>query len=203
MISSDNRLIIDPAICKINDEYFVAYTCISGTVNNDNKEVENGLYEVILVKSVDLKNWEKLSTIVLSQSNIEDGSLYFDSTTGNLIFLYEDELLDMGKSSFFQKTSNNGGNSWSEAELILDSIADNEPAGYIFNSDRKYLFYSSDILNPGKSYYGAEAYMNETALGTDKNIILLDVVSHNDKLLLLAKRFYPNNGRGLALYQLQ
>ena len=45
VLQSDN-LHIDPAICKIENDYYVTTTEIIGNVNNSSPDVENGIYTV-------------------------------------------------------------------------------------------------------------------------------------------------------------
>lgn len=195
LIKKDDNLRIDPTISKLDDTYFITATKILGTVNNADKNAENGIYTVELYMSKDLNNWEKVTDILSIQENIEDVDIL---TNDNRMYLtYEQEAYDKGPSSINVIYSDDKGMNWSKPISLVDRVADNEPASFIKSENNYILMYSSDEDNIGASYEGAKAYVNlydknfelvdHTLLKTsiDHNMILYDAKSIDDKWQLL------------------
>lgn len=148
---------IDPCLCRAGSVYYITVTHIEGVINNGDINGENGKYTVSLYKTENLKNWEKVSDIITMNNNLEDGDLNFFH--GKLYFTYEKEECDKGRSSINLLISQDGGLTFSDNITLVEENADNEPAGIIYDNETYYLFYSSDKENKGKSYEGANMYM--------------------------------------------
>lgn len=192
---------IDPAVCKAGSLYYMTVTHITGTINNADVNTENGLYEVILYSSSDLKNWSKVSSVIKVNQNIEDIDLnYFDNS---LYLTYEKEQCDKGKSSINLLISNDNGKTWGDNVVLIEENADNEPASFFQAENGYYLYYSSDIEQPGSTYEGAKVYVQKY----DKNFkaenepikiplqnsdgnLLYDVKIQNELLYLLFSQNY-------------
>ena len=155
VLQSDN-LHIDPAICKIENDYYVTATEIIGNVNNSSPDVENGIYTVHFLRSNNLKDWEPVSEIISVPSNIEDVDLLYHE--GRIYVCYEKEVLDKGLSEINFKYSDDLGASWSEEINLLPAECDQEPVSFIPEENGFRLLYSSDKENPGMSYMGGCIY---------------------------------------------
>lgn len=205
VLQYDEQLLIDPTLLKVEDKYFITYTQIKGNINNSNTLKPNGHYEVILLESNDLINWNTISSIVSEDTNIEDGFLYFEAAENSLFFLYEEEVFDKKESAIKIKKSTDGGGNWDEPTTLLKATADQEPAAIFKCNEKNYLFYSSDLDNPGASYYGAKGYVSsfsnlnytpdqiDISLKLDNGIILYDVMLNNNKMHFLAKKMKIDN----------
>ena len=91
------------------------------------------------------------------------------------------------------------GRHWKSPVTVLPSDADQEPAGLLRADDGWYLYYSSDVDNPGESYNGASAY--RTHLDRD-----MGVVSKNERLeLATPDESDPETDQkgGILLYDVQ
>lgn len=155
ILRSDN-LHIDPAICKIDNAYYVTATEIEGNINNDDPNAENGIYTLHCFRSDNLKDWEPLPDIVSVQANIEDIDLICHE--GRLYVCYEKEVLDKGRSEINLRYSDDLGASWSDEVNLLPADCDHEPVRLIPEGDGFRLLYSSDKDHPGKSYAGGQIY---------------------------------------------
>lgn len=199
-IFNDQTLKIDPTIRKINDIWYITFTTIEGNVNNSDSNNPNGVYTVNLYKSYDLNTWEKESTIIHANNNIEDPDLMYENDF--FYFSYEKEILDKGKSSICIKKSKNGID-WSNEQEILPATADQEPAKYYKTSKGYTLYYSSDKDNLGKSYMGAKLYYalldknfnlikkdQEIKTTIDQGILLYDVCTINGNQYFLISQNY-------------
>ena len=205
VLQYDEQLLIDPTLLKVEDKYLITYTQIKGNINNGDTLKPNGHYEVVLVESNDLINWKEVSSIVSEDTNIEDGFLYFDAEKNSLFFLYEEEVFDKKKSAIKIKKSTDGGVHWDEPITLLNATADQEPAAIFKCNEKNYLFYSSDLDNPGASYYGAKGYVSSfnnsiykpdqinIRLKLNDGIILYDVMLNNNKMHFLAKKMKKDN----------
>lgn len=198
VVESKDQLLIDPTLIKVDDSYYITYTQIDGNVNNSDTTRQNGHYEVVLMKSQDLINWEKISSIVAANTNIEDGSIYYSTERKKFLFLYEEEIFDKKNSSLKIKQSVDQGKTWGDEVVLLSAEADQEPAGMFLQNHKWYLLYSSDIDSIGMSYYGAKGFtstFNEfdfkpdlanVDIRLDSSIVLYDVKLFNNKLYFLA-----------------
>lgn len=148
--------VIDPSIVKTSQGYMITATEIKGKVNNSDPSEENGLYTIHSWTSQDLVFWMENKTIISEKQNLEDVDLY--EKDGIVYLVYENEILDKGKSSICVKTSSDFGKTWSQQVELLPADADHEPAVFTSNGDQFILFYSCDRDNPGTSYSGAKAY---------------------------------------------
>ena len=205
VLQYDEQLLIDPTLLKVEDKYLITYTQIKGNINNGDTTKKNGHYEVVLVESNDLINWKAVSSIVSEDTNIEDGFLYFEAAENSLCFLYEEEVFDKKNSAIKIKKSIDGGKNWDDPITLLNATADQEPAAIFKCNDKNYLFYSSDLDNPGASYYGAKGYVSsfsdsnftldqiDISLKLDDGIILYDVMLNNNKMHFLSKKMKKDN----------
>lgn len=158
ILQSDN-LHIDPAICKIENEYYVTATEIAGNINNADPNAENGIYTVHCFRSANLKDWEPLPDILSVPANIEDIDLLYHN--GRIYICYEKEEVDKGPSEINLRYSDDLGASWSDEVNLLPAGCDQEPARFIAEENGFRLLYSSDKANPGKSYMGGKIYYAE------------------------------------------
>ena len=212
VLQYDEQLLIDPTFLKVEDKYFITYTQIKGNINNADISKQNGHYEVVLVASNDLIHWKKISSIVSEDTNIEDGFLYVEAAENSLCFLYEEETFDKNTSALKIKKSTDSGVSWQAPTTLLNATADQEPAAIFKCNEKRYLFYSSDLDNPGASYYGAKGYISsfsninytpdQTNIGLelDEGIILYDVMLNNNKMYLLAQKLKKDKTNVLVYY---
>ena len=99
IILTSDFLNIDPTIIKNNEKYYITITQINGTVNNSDYQVQNGEYTVKLYSSNDLFNWNENSIILKGKSNYEDIDVFYEN--GHLNVVYEQEILDKGKSGIY------------------------------------------------------------------------------------------------------
>ncbi len=212
VLQFNEQLLIDPTLIKVEDKYLITYTQIKGNINNGDTLKPNGHYEVVLVESNNLINWKEVSSIVSEDTNIEDGFLYFEAEENSLFFLYEEEVFDKKKSAIKIKKSTDRGVNWDEPITLLSATADQEPAAIFKCNENNYLFYSSDLDNPGASYYGAKGYVSsfnnsnytpdqiDISLKLDYGIILYDVMLNNNKMHFLAKKMIKDDTNVLVHY---
>ncbi len=212
-IITKERLLIDPLIIKVENEYFITFTQIDGNINNGNELKQNGHYEVVLMKSNDLINWDTISTIVSENANIEDGSLLFDKEKKSLFFMYEEEVFDKKKSIVKIRKSIDMGQTWKDPIPLLDGPDDKEPAAIFKYYNNYYIFYSSDLDDIGSSYYGAKGYMSafdvfnlkpifiNANIYLDKGIVLYDVILNDKNLFFLAKKMITDYEGVLMQYK--
>lgn len=162
VILTSELLAIDPTICKVGDTYLVTHTTIEGTINNPDPNGDNGIYSLELFSSKDLKNWEHRTTIVSEKHDIEDIDLLYDNKlqdgSRRLYCFYEKEDYDKGPSAICMRYSEDTGLTWSEENILIENIADNEMACVIPEYEGWRLYYSSDYECVGESYNGASAY---------------------------------------------
>ena len=162
VILTSQLLAIDPTICKVGDTYLVTHTTIEGTINNPDPNGDNGIYSLELYASKDLKNFEHRTTITSQKQDIEDIDMMLDNKQlhegTRLYCFYEKENYDKGPSAICMKYSLDEGFSWSEEQILIDSVADNEMACMIPQYEGWRLYYSSDYACVGKSYNGASVY---------------------------------------------
>lgn len=158
IIYSNNQsdYMIDPAVEKIGDTYFISMTFVDGKLNNDNVEKSSGKYTIRFYSTRDLKSLTYLSEVVSANRNLEDVKLIADGE--NLYMLFEKETVDKSNSAILLTRSVDLGKSWSTPEILLDSTADHEPAGLIRTEEGWELYYSMDRDHPGESYNGSSAY---------------------------------------------
>lgn len=200
--ADDDTLRIDPTIIKTDHGYFATLTEIRGAINNSQPDIKNGNYQVILLRSNDLIKWKKINTIINEDTNIEDGSLLIDSSSKNMFFVYESEVLDKGNSAIKLTQSEDKGLTWNAPKTIISTNADNEPASVILSNKSLTLFFSSDIEKRGGSYESAKAYCANYSLTTldqlslfeipemGESILLMDVVKEKQNLYILGIRNY-------------
>ncbi|GAG05869.1 unnamed protein product [marine sediment metagenome] len=201
VLGNAEMLKIDPAIEKVKDKWFITITSIEGTANNPDPNMENGTYNVEIYSSGNLIDWERLSTIISRKSNIEDSRLYYSNRLNKFLFLFEQEDYDKGPSSLKMIESGDMGETWTNEQFVLKAIADSEPAGMFEIGGSLYVFFSSDIDNPGKSYEGGNAFylysknglnswssINKVELGD--SILLIDVIMAGNKMYFAAFRNY-------------
>lgn len=201
LVTESEDLIIDPALTKMDNTYYLSLTFINGTVNNSDPATPNGLYEIRLYKSNDLEHFEYVSTAASEQKNLEDVKLFVHNQSLHLV--YEQEQLDKGKSAILLKTSEDNGVTFSEAIELLPETADQEPANLISTEAGWELFYSSDVAKPGQSYQGASAYIatydeafkliskdERIPTSVKENLLLYDVKTDGDGYTLLYAEDY-------------
>lgn len=168
---------IDPAICKVDDLWYITVTHITGNINNADLTQENGIYEIKIYCSADLKKWTEVSSVLKEKRNIEDIDLnYYE---GKFYLTYEKEECDKGKSSINLLISEDKGKNWNSNIVLIEEDSDNEPACFFASSEGYCLYYSSDFEKPGSTYEGARVYVQEydenlTRKGSPKLIPLLN-----------------------------
>jgi hypothetical protein len=188
---------IDPAIEKAGGSYYISMTFVDGRLNNANAKRSNGQYTIRFYKSEDLKKLTYLSDVVSANRNLEDIKLTV--TNEKMYMFFEKETLDQGSSAIQMAVSEDMGRHWKSPVTVLPSDADQEPAGLLRADDGWYLYYSSDVDNPGESYNGASAY--RTHLDRD-----MGVVSKNERLeLATPDESDPETDQkgGILLYDVQ
>lgn len=203
VILQTDFLCIDPTIIEVDDTYYITITEIQGNVNNQDNKQDNGIYTVKLLKSKDLITWTYVSDIISYENNIEDVEMNYKD--GILYFTFEKETIDKGLSSICMITSLDLGKTWSEEKELLAATADQEPARFIEEDNKWYLYYSSDKEALGESYSGADVYYavfddKFTQISKDhlididnfKGTLLYDVEVQETKLKLLYSRDYLN-----------
>ena len=156
VILTSELLAIDPTICKVGDTYLVTHTTIEGTINNPDANGDNGIYSLELFVSKDLKNWEHRTTITSQKHDIEDIDMLYDEN--KLYCIYEKENYDKGPSKICMRFSEDTGFTWSEEQILVENVADNEMACILPEYEGWRLYYSSDYECVGESYNGAVAY---------------------------------------------
>lgn len=173
LLWENERLNIDPAIIKFDDRYYLTLTEITGTVNNADPNLENGIYTIQLYCSEDLYHWEFLYNVASGLNNLEDVKLVSDAE--NLYVIYEKEDYDKGPSAICMKTLYAEGTVVMKPEeiVLLPNDADHEPANLIKLEDKYVLFYSSDKEQPGESYMGSQLYYS--VYSADFEMICRDV----------------------------
>lgn len=163
---------IDPAIIKIDDMYYITLTFLNGTMNASEFDAENGEYTINCYCTKDLKRIEYLSQVTSDDRNLEDVKLAYND--GTLYLVYEKETRDKANSSIMVSVSDNLGKSWKTPQTMLECVADQEPAGLVKTEEGWNLYYSSDVANPGQSYDGASAYIAK--LGEDLTVEEHDIL---------------------------
>ena len=162
VILTSELLAIDPTICKVGDTYLVTHTTIEGTINNPDPNGDNGVYSLELYVSKDLKSFEHRTTITSQKQDIEDIDMFLDNKQidGNtrLYCVYEKENYDKGPSAICMRYSTDVGITWSEEQILIENVADNEMACILPEYEGWRLYYSSDYECIGESYNGASAY---------------------------------------------
>lgn len=156
IMNIEERLGIDPAICKVGNDYYITVTHITGAVNNGNPDVENGNYSVRMYKSSDLKSWVYVSEVLNYDTNLEDIDLNYYN--GKFVLSYEKETFDKLNSSICVTTSKDMGKNWSGSKTLIEANADNEPASLVETREGYCLYYSSDIEELGGSYETSKVY---------------------------------------------
>ncbi len=206
IILASENLMIDPAVLKAGDRYYITATHIDGTVNNADPDKINGRYTVKLYVSKDMKQWDYISDIVDVNFNVEDVRLY--NYNGKLQLVYEQELVDKGRSSIRMKESEDFGATWGDSRVLVDCDGDNEPGVLQREKAGDYCFYfSSDKENPGKSYDGAYIYelhldkqfipdseCRKIELDDKEGRLLFDVKSQSEYIYLLSEGNYIKDG---------
>lgn len=160
-IKESNRkevLKIDPTIVKAEDTYILTYTQIEGTVNNADRDAENGVYTVKCMRSEDALHWTETTDIVTHKNNIEDGDMVYAEQSGELYYFFEKELYDRGPSSICVIISKDGGLTWGDEIELLPAEADHELASAYVTDTGFCIYYSSDCERAGTSYEGAKIY---------------------------------------------
>jgi hypothetical protein len=174
-LNNQSDYMIDPAVEKIGDTYYISMTFVDGKLNNDNTEKNSGKYTIRFYSSTDLKSLTFLSEVVSAKRNLEDVKLIADGE--ELYMVFEKETVDKGNSAILLTKSGDLGKTWSTPAILLDSTADHEPAGFIRTEEGWELYYSMDQENPGESYNGSSAFrtrLNDKMeiLETDEKVIL-------------------------------
>lgn len=208
-VGDKSTLKIDPTLVKVKGRWFVTYASIEGAVNNGEPAIENGLYQVHLLVSDDLISWRDAGVVLKEKSNLEDPRLFYDETSGTLYLLVEVEKLNLGPSNIRLLVSVNEGKTWNN-HIVVDDGNDNEPAGLLKQGQDITVFFSSDRLNPGASYDGAQGYKRSFSLKSQTwgmieqlnlpdRILLVDVAKNsNGNLLFAAIQDYNSNKRLLV-----
>lgn len=194
ILNIQETLGIDPAICKIEDEYYITVTHITGNVNNGDIQADNGMYSVRLYKSQNLKSWDFVSEVMACNCNLEDIDLnYYDN---KLILTYEKEEYDKLDSTICIVYSKDKGKSWTESKVLVEGEGDNEPASFIETSSGYCLFYSSDIEEIGGTYETAKVYIKEfdQKMNERGKAMKLPLINQNGNLL------YDVNFQGERMY---
>ncbi|MBR5338176.1 MAG: hypothetical protein IK152_09350 [Lachnospiraceae bacterium] len=156
VILSSRNLLIDPAIARSGEDFFLTVIEVTGNVNNDDPGKENGDYVLHFYSSKDLKKWDHVSDVLHERHNIEDVDIMAEDKA--IICVYEKETVDKGRSAICLKKSEDKGRTWCEEKILLAADADQEPACFVKEDGGFCLYYSSDISSPGRSYMGAGAY---------------------------------------------
>lgn len=161
IVMTSDKLMIDPAICEVDDKYYFTLTQIEGNVNNADAGQPNGTYTVKLYEAEDLTNFRYVTDIISGTGNVEDIDLI--NMDGSLCIVYEKEKLDKGDSSISLKRARDlteeGIRDWSEEMELIPPDCDHEPASFIEEEDGTHtLYYSSDKEKEGTSYMGAKIY---------------------------------------------
>lgn len=204
VILTSELLAIDPTICKVGDTYLVSHTTIEGTINNPDPNGENGIYSLELFASKDLKVWEHRTTIVTQKHDIEDiDMMYADN---KLHCFYEKENYDKGPSAICMRYSTDVGMTWSEEQILIENVADNEMACILPEYEGWRLYYSSDYECVGESYNGASAYYADfdaefKALSTyqkidmhdNYSVRLYEIKELNDRLYFMFSHNYSTD----------
>jgi hypothetical protein len=211
IIAGGDALKIDPTIAVTPAGTFATYTQIRGTVNNDDPNKENGEYTVFLYRSDDLASWKYVSTIIQARRNIEDGRLFFDSSSSRLYFLFEREIVDKGHSSIEVTFSDDLGTQWAADTVLLEARADQEPAYFALESNQFHLYYSSDIDHQGVGSYEyariKQASFDQSLKSLQKDIdgpnvsavLLLDALPHGTDEYFLFIEHYLTKDKQLML----
>lgn len=168
--NNQSDYMIDPAVEKIGDTYYISMTFVDGKLNNDNAEKSSGKYTIRFYSTKDLKSLTYLSEVVSANRNLEDVKLIADGE--HIFMVFEKEAVDKGNSAILFSKSEDLGNTWTTPAILLDSTADHEPAGFIRTEDGWELYYSMDQEHPGESYNGSSAF--RTRLNADMEIIEAD-----------------------------
>ena len=183
VILTSELLAIDPTICKIGDTYLVTHTTIEGTINNPDPNGDNGIYSLELFVSKDLENWEHQTTITSQKQDIEDIDMMYDGE--KLYCLYEKENYDKGPSAICMRYSTDIGITWSEEQILIGNVADNEMACILPEYEGWRLYYSSDYACVGESYNGASAYFADFDADFEALSIYQKVDMHENKSVRL------------------
>lgn len=196
LILNDGAMRIDPSLVKLGDTYFLSSTRIEGTVNRADYEEENGIYTIELYASTDLENWSFVTAIYSKDQNLEDVELNADD--GVLRIIFEQESVDKGPSSIHCIESPDQGQTWINDTVLINNGADNEPASFYISDNEFWLFYSSDIKQPGTSYEGSQAFLARYTLDYDLDKITPLKTNYDSQVLLY--QAIVENGTATLLY---
>lgn len=201
LIQSQN-LLIDPAITKVDENYYITATEISGNVNNSDPTLQNGRYTIHFYRLENLDSASYIGDVISADNNLEDIDLFYKNN--KFYVTYEKEELDKGNSSInVIESTDFSALQWGQPIVLLDATSDHEPAA-IEQTDNGYiLYYSCDMDNPGTSYSGAKAYYaqyddnfnliskdNLIHTQTSEGILLYDVKNTGSKKLFLYAKNY-------------
>lgn len=153
MIMNTKLLCIDQAIIFFNDNFYFTITEILGNVNNSNLNGDNGQYTIKLFRTSDFEKIEFVKNIVSKDKNLEDIELFVYKN--NLAATYEEETAHSHTSTIHFIYSKD---ELFDNDINLINDGDDEPAKIAFINDKIYLFYASDMNNPGESYDGSDIY---------------------------------------------
>lgn len=196
LILNDNLTRIDPSLVKFKDHYYLTSTVVEGTINRADYKTKNGIYTIQLFESVDLVNWNYITDIYSAENNLEDVEIDADKNVLRIVF--EVETIDKGPSSIQMSESYDYGMSWSSPIVLISNGADNEPASFGKSDNEYWLFYSSDISNPGSSYEGSKPYL--ARFDFDFNLLnITQIKSENESQVLLYEAIVEN-GTATILY---
>ena len=210
VILKSEHLAIDPTICKVGDTYLVTYTTIEGTINNPDPNGDNGVYSLELFASKDLKVFEHRTTITSQKQDIEDIDMMLDNKKLNgetrLYCFYEKENYDKGPSAICMRYSTDVGMTWSEEQILIENVADNEMACILPEYEGWRLYYSSDYECVGESYNGASAYYadfdadfqglstyQKVDMNKNHSVRLYEVKELNDRLYFMFSHNYSTD----------
>lgn len=203
IVMETENLQIDPTILKVNGKYYMTATEIIGTVNNADKNAENGRYILHLYQSEDLSHWSHVSDVVDEKHNIEDVDVAY--LNDKFYITYEQETVDKGDSSIHIAVSDDpDGKKFSNHQELIKANCDHEPATFVQLDSSKYrLYYSCDKNNRGESYQKSQAFYadfdkdwniisqdNLVNTETKNGILLYDVRAFDGKLQYLYARNY-------------
>ena len=210
VILTSEFLAIDPTICKVGDTYLVTHTTIEGTINNPDPKGDNGIYSLELYASADLKSWEHRTTITSQKQDIEDIDMMLDNKTlkgeKRLYCFYEKENYDKGPSAICMRYSVDIGVTWSEEQILVENVADNEMACILPEYEGWRLYYSSDYECVGESYNGASAYYadfdadfqglsqyQKVTMKSNEGVRLYEVKEYKDNLYFMYAHNYSTD----------
>ncbi len=210
---TSSKMLIDTELVALGESRLLLFvTEIDGPPNSN-----EATYTIVCLASADGGlSWRRRSSAVTGPwgINIEDTRAAVRAD-GTVLLAFEWETEEGGASEIMVQRSEDGGLSWSSAEVLWggDAPADREPGGFVRVGSDLWFVASTDLESPGTSYAGAEiAMIRSTDDGTTwteprtlirepDEISMGGIVLDGEVILPSIRRYSVARERFLALFR--